>query len=75
MKDTLSYILTKITGVEAEIEEENEDGFITFTAHIPKEQIGIVIGKSGKTIHAIKTLLKIQAIKEDKRIDVRVVEA
>ena len=75
MKDTLSYILTKITGIRAEIEEENEDGFITFTAHIPKDQVGIVIGKSGKTIHAIKTLLKIQAIKEEKRIDVRVVEA
>lgn len=75
MKNTLSYILTKITGTRAEIEEENEDGFITFTAHIPKDQVGIVIGKSGKTIHAIKTLLKIQAIKEEQRIDVRVVEA
>lgn len=75
MNETLSYILKAILGTDVKIEEEEESGFITFTARIPKDQVGIVIGKNGKTIHAIKTLLKIKAIKEDKRIDVRVLEA
>ena len=75
MRDLLSYIITGITGKECEISEENSDGFIVFKVKEPKEDIGIVIGRSGKTINAIKNVLKINAIREGVRIDVQVEEA
>ena len=74
MKDLLSYILTSITDSTFEIEEEETDGFITYTVKAPQDIIGKIIGKNGKTIHSIKNLLKIKAIKEQKKIEIRVVE-
>lgn len=75
MKDTVKYILDNaIEGDTSEVTESEQDGFLTITIHAPKDTIGRVIGKGGKTVNAIKTLLKIRAIKEGKKIDVQVVE-
>ena len=64
-----------ITGKECEISEENSDGFIVFKVRVPKEDVGMVIGRSGKSINAIKNILKIIAIKEGIRVDIQVEEA
>ncbi len=75
MKDLLSHIVTSITGAKIDVAEDASDGVINFTLSVPKEQIGIVIGRGGNTINAIKNVLKIRAIKEDVRIDIQVTEA
>lgn len=74
MKKTLEYILENIIDDKCVVEENEADGFTTFSIKAPQDQIGKIIGKGGKTINAIKQLLKIQAIKEDKRIDVQISE-
>lgn len=75
MKDLLSHILIGITGKDTSIEEtDDSNGFTIFKVTLPKEDIGLVIGRSGKTINAIKNILKIMAIKEDRRIDVEIAE-
>ncbi|MCL5090452.1 MAG: KH domain-containing protein [Patescibacteria group bacterium] len=76
MKELLSYILTNILENEKDVEvsEEENDGFVVLKVSVPKEEIGKVIGKGGKTINSIKNILKIKAIKEGKRIDIEVVE-
>ena len=75
MYDLLSHMILGITGKECDISEENSDGFIVFKVKVPQEDIGIVIGRSGKTINAIKNVLKISAIREGVRVDVQVEEA
>lgn len=75
MYDLLSHMISGIIGRECEISEENSDGFIVFKVKVPKEDIGIVIGRSGKTINAIKNVLKINAIREGVRVDVQIEEA
>ena len=75
MQDLLSYIITGITGNSAEIQESRENGSVVFSVKIPKDQVGIVIGRGGKTINAIKNIIKIMAIKEGVRIDVQINEA
>lgn len=81
MRDLLSYMILGITGKECEISEENSDlpeqagGFIVYKVKVPSEDVGIVIGRGGKTINAIKNVLKINAIREGLRIDVQVEEA
>lgn len=62
-----------ITG-EADIEQEESEGFIVFKVRVPKDEVGLVIGKGGKTINALKNILKIRAIKENVRIDIQVDE-
>ena len=57
------------------IDEQDVDGFVTLSVTAPQEQIGKIIGKNGKTINAIKKIVKIKDIKENKRVEIEVKEA
>ncbi|MBI2032604.1 MAG: KH domain-containing protein [Candidatus Levybacteria bacterium] len=76
MKDALNLILTSIVDKpeEVEIKEEEQDGFITFTLRVAKEDMGKVIGKEGKVIRAIRNVIKIPAIKQNKKVQVNLEE-
>lgn len=75
MKELLTHILEGILpDTEVTVEEEEADGIITLKVHAPQDQIGKIIGKGGKTINAIKSIVKIRAIKENKRIEIDIVE-
>ncbi|MBI2421141.1 MAG: KH domain-containing protein [Candidatus Levybacteria bacterium] len=76
MKDALNLILTSIVDKpeEVEIKEEEQDGFITFTLRVAKEDMGKVIGKEGKVIRAIRNVIKILAIKQNKKVQVNLEE-
>jgi len=74
MKDALTFILDHIVEGEYEVAEENRDGFIVYTVKAPEDQIGRIIGKSGKTINAMKNLLKIKAVKDNVKVDIEIAE-
>lgn len=76
MKELLSYLLTNILADEEKfrVEEEDVDGITTYKIFVPQETMGKIIGKGGKTINALKNILKIKAIKEQKRVEVEVLE-
>ncbi len=75
MQELLTYMLKNMIKGPVEITEENQEGFIVYKVSVPQDQIGMVIGKGGKTINALKNILKIRAIKEDVRIDIQIQEA
>ncbi len=72
MKTALSYIVSSIVDSpdKVVITEENEGDFITYKLTVDKEDMGKVIGKNGKVIRAIRNVLKIPAIKQDKKINI-----
>lgn len=76
MKDTLHFIISNIVDAPeaVEIEESEVDGYITFTVHAAKEDMGKVIGKEGKIIRSIRNIMKIKAMKENKRINITLAE-
>lgn len=75
MKQVLEYILENAIGnPQIEVSEDERDGVLTFIISSPKEDVGKIIGKSGRTINSIKNILKIIAIKEGKKIEVEVKE-
>lgn len=47
---------------------------IALEVRVAKEDIGKIIGKQGRIIQAIRTILKVAAVKDDKRVMVEVVE-
>lgn len=75
MKELLEYMLKNILEKDFSVTEEDENGFIVYKVTASQDEIGKIIGKGGKTINALKNILKIRAIKEDKKIDIQVVEA
>jgi predicted RNA-binding protein YlqC (UPF0109 family) len=76
MKDTLIHIITGIVDSpkDVSIREENVDGTDTFFISVAKDDVGKVIGKGGKVIRAIRNVLKIQAMKENRRINISLEE-
>lgn len=75
MKKLLEHIVDSIfDNKDITVSEEENEGITTFTITAPQEEIGKIIGKKGKIINAIKQVIKIQAIKEDKKIELQVAE-
>lgn len=67
MKEFLEYILSKIIGKdrEASIDFVEDDSQIMITITLPEGSHGVVIGRGGKTINSIKTLLRLYQIKHN----------
>lgn len=70
MKNTLKYIISSIVEnpKALEIKEEEQGGIINFVITVAKEDMGRVIGKQGKVIKSIRNVMKIPAIKNNKKI-------
>lgn len=76
MKDLLNFIVTSlVTKPDAVlIEEQKEDGNINFNLTVDPSDMGLVIGKNGQTIRAIRKLLTVRAIAENVRVNVQLTE-
>ena len=76
MKELLTHIVKSILdqGDKVVIDEKETDGVVEFTIHVPQEEIGKLIGKEGKVIRSIRTVVRILAIKEHKKIHINLVE-
>ena len=76
MKKALEYIISSIveSPKEVEITENEENGIINFTIKVATSDMGRIIGKNGKVIRSIRNIIKIPAIKQNKKINVTLAE-
>ena len=76
MKDTLHFIIAGIVDNPdaVAIDEQEEDGNVNFTITVAPEDMGKVIGKEGKVIRSIRNVMKIKAMKQNKRINIQLAE-
>ncbi len=77
MKELLEYLAKSITTKPDAVEiteEKSEGGFLLLKLKVDPEDMGLVIGKGGKIIRAIRNLIRIKAIREGSRVDVELVE-
>ncbi len=74
MTDLLEYIVKNLVSKpeEVKISEETDKSHVAFQLTIDPEDMGIVIGKSGQTIRAIRRLLVTRALAEDPNLQVQV---
>lgn len=77
MKKVLEYIVTQIVDdpQKVEIKEQEDQGMINFTIKVAPSDMGKIIGKNGKVIRAIRNVVKISAIKQDKKINIALIES
>jgi len=76
MKDTIVFIVKAIVDNPDKVvveEEETEEG-INFVITVDPADMGKVIGKEGKVIRSIRNIMKIPAIKQNKRVSVSIAE-
>lgn len=76
MKDTLMYLIRALVDHTDAIEiEERQDGEATiFIVHVHPDDMGRVIGKSGRIIRAVRDLMKVIAAKRNQFVDVELFE-
>jgi predicted RNA-binding protein YlqC (UPF0109 family) len=72
MKDFIEYLITGIVNKPKEVKvEESRDGdLFVFNINVDPQDMGIVIGKAGKNIRAIRNMAKAKAIKDNIHIKV-----
>lgn len=76
MKDRLQKLVTSIVENEksVEISEVTENGVINLTIKVDPNDMGKVIGKSGKVIKALRNVMKILAMKQNTKVFVNLSE-
>jgi uncharacterized protein len=76
MKKALEYIIAQIVDNpdKVEIIEQEDQGIINFGVTVDPSDMGKIIGKNGKVIRAIRNVVKISAIKQNKKINISLVE-
>jgi predicted RNA-binding protein YlqC (UPF0109 family) len=73
MKDLLEFLLQGLLGEEKfEIIEAEDAGRISFTIKTAPELMGLIIGKGGHTIKALRNILKVRATLEKVAVSVNV---
>ena len=76
MKKALEYIINSIVESPKNVAiTENEDsGIINYTVKVAASDMGRIIGKNGKVIRGIRNVIKIPAIKHNKKINITLSE-
>lgn len=76
MKQLLEYIVPNIVNHPEDviINETEDNGVINLSIKVNPEDMGRVIGKSGKVIKAIRQIGRIIAIKKGVRVNIDVVD-
>lgn len=75
MKELLEFILKGLLGEgNFTIIEEINDNFVNLLIKVDPENMGIIIGKKGATIKAIRNILRVEATLEKKGVSVNLAE-
>jgi uncharacterized protein len=76
MEDLLAYITKGLVDhpEEVSVESFEEDDALVFELRVADDDTGKVIGRSGRTVQAIRTVMRACGAKQDRRVLVDVVD-
>lgn len=76
MKDSLETIITSLVNNPSAVSINEVDGekSITFEVRVAGEDMGKVIGREGRIAKAIRTIMKVLANKEGKKVNVEFID-
>lgn len=75
-KDFLSFIINSLVAhmEDVAIEQREDELGTLLTLRVNPHDMGTIIGKEGKTINAIRTVLRVYGSKMDARVNLKVIE-
>ena len=77
MKDLVEYLAKALVDRPDDVrvdEFEEDDGTIVFEVEVAEDDVGKVIGRNGRTINALRTVLRAAAVRHNRRVLVDVVD-
>ncbi len=76
MKDLLEYVVKSLVNNpdSVRIEENGNDDEVVFEVHVAPDDMGRIIGKGGRIAKAVRSLMKAASFKENKRVNVEIVD-
>ncbi|MEA2398701.1 MAG: uncharacterized protein QOK25_2257 [Thermoleophilaceae bacterium] len=77
MKDLVEYLARALVDHPDEVSVESfeeDDGTLVFELHLNEEDVGKVIGRSGRTVNALRTVVRAASVREGRRVLVDVVD-
>lgn len=76
MKELIEYIARSLVDspTEVVVKQERQGGKVYLELHVAKEDMGRVIGKSGRVANAMRVLLRVSAAREGKQVTLDVIE-
>ena len=78
MKELITFIITNIVKIKDKVEVtemvESVTNRKTLFISVEKEDMGIVIGKMGKTINSIRNIAKSKSIKDNTFVNIQIKE-
>jgi predicted RNA-binding protein YlqC (UPF0109 family) len=54
--------------------EEGEDGLVVLTLHVAPDDVGKVIGRNGRIVRALRTVVRASAGRSHERVSVEIAE-
>lgn len=76
MKKLVEYLVTSLVDnpSEVRIEEKVSDQNVVYAIHVPRADLGKVIGKKGRTAKAMRILVSAFAAQQNKNIALEIIE-
>lgn len=75
MRELLNWLLEGILGAEKfEIIESEEDGRSLYSIQTADENKGLIIGKGGRMISALRNILKVRATLEKAAVNLQIMD-
>ena len=76
MKELIEYIARSLVDnpMEVQVRQDRLGSKVRLELHVTKEDMGRVIGKSGRVANAMRILLRVSAAREGKQVTLDVIE-
>jgi predicted RNA-binding protein YlqC (UPF0109 family) len=77
VKDLLEYLAKGLVDSPEQVSVdsfEEDDGTVVLELHVADDDIGKVIGRSGRTVNALRTVVRACSVKQGRRVLVDVVD-
>ena len=77
MEELLAYLARSLVDDPAAVNVESfeeDDGTVVLELHVAPDDAGKVIGRGGRTVAALRTVMKAAAVREERRVLVDVVD-
>lgn len=77
MDDLLEYLARALVDEPEQVSVERfeeDDGTVVLELHVSDDDVGKVIGRGGRTVNALRSVIRASAVKEGRRVLVDVID-